>query len=261
MRFRSLSLLCFCIALRLLNPAYAQENIIPTITVMADRSLTVPITLLARRYALTHHLSVSTVFGSTKNHIKKIEDGEDANVLIAARAGWIDTLQQKGLIDVYSRSTLARNRLVLAGSEFELRAIDLSQAKTIKAFTDQPSDFVFGIGNEAYTAEGSYGAEALSSHRLQNMLEPHYTIFRNMYQLLGSIRRYHSIGIVFRTDALLFPEVKEMTTFAKGDHAPILYQGVVIAGDNMTRGREFLMFLKSDEAIAILKSFGFDTAI
>jgi molybdate transport system substrate-binding protein len=237
--------------------AKADTAITPSLTVMADQSMTVPVTLIARNYALSHNVSVSTIFGATKTQIHAIEEGADANVLISAKTSWVAKLQQKGLMDVYSRRNIASNKLVLVGSEFEFRAMDLERDKDIHDFTKNPDDFIFAIGDPVYAAEGSYTMEALETHDLQATLEPHYNFFRSMFQLIRAVSRYQSMGVVFHTDALLFPEIKELQMFKQESHTPIIYQAVVIAGDDMALGREFLNYLTSDKAARIFKSFGF----
>ena len=242
------------------QPAPAEEAMVQTLTVMADPSLRVPMTLIARRYALDHHISVSTTFGSTKEQIAQIEKGAEAGVLVAARPEWVDELQQKGLVDIYSRKNIARNRMVLAGSEFELRTVNFPTARSIAAFTDHAEGFTFVISDAEDTAEGSYANAALKTYHLTNVLEPYLLSVHSSYQLMSTISRYHAMGITFRSDALLFPEIKEMNVFKPKDHPPVLYQGVVIAGDDMESSRRFLTYLTTEEAWHILKSFGFDPA-
>ncbi len=251
---------CTCLIFYAFTQSTAEGAPMQTLTIMADPSLRVPITLIARRYALDHHLSVSTSFNSTKEQIAQIEKGAEAGILLAARPEWVDDLQQKGLIDIYSRKNIARNRLVLAGSEFELQSVDIQAAHAIGAFTDHPDGFTFIIGDAGDTAEGNYAEAALHTHHLSDILAPYVLRLHTSYQITDTISRYHSMGITFRSDALLFPDIKEMSVFKPKDHPPILYQGVVIVGDEMDSSRRFLTYLASEEAWHILKTFGFDPA-
>jgi molybdate transport system substrate-binding protein len=255
-----LCLLFFCMMVQPLRAQEIQEITTPSLTIMADASLRVPITLLARRYALAHNLSLSTVFGSTKDHIAKIEEGAEAHILITASPTWMDEVQQKGLMDVYSRTTLARNRLVLAGSDFQLRAIDLAKAKSLSDFTDQPAEFTLALGDPETNAEGKYAAAALASYQLTQLLSPHSVLFQGAYGVIENIKKYQSLGMIFRTDALLFAEVKEISAIAADQHPPILYQGAVIAGDDMERARAFLKYLATQEAVKLFHAYGFDPA-
>jgi molybdate transport system substrate-binding protein len=240
--------------------AHAQDIAIPTLTVMADSSLRVPITLLARHYALAHNLSLSTVFGSTADHIAKIEEGAEAHILITASPEWMDEVQQKGLMDVYSRTTLARNRLVLAGSDFQLRMIDMESAKTLADFTDHPADFTFALADARTSAEGKYAIAALKSYPLDALLKSHTVLFQSIYDVIDNIHTYQSLGMVFRSDALLFADLKEIDAIPLTRYPPILYQGAVIAGDEMAQAREFLKYLTSTEAVKVFHDFGFDPA-
>ncbi len=259
LRFFIFSCLCVLGALSV-RPVVAAGNM-ASFTVMADPSLTVPLNLIAREYSLKHNISITTVFSSTRTQLRDIERGEEATVIIAANTSWIDKLQQKGLIDVYSRTNIARNRLVLAGSQFEVRQVNLDTAPNIAAFTDEPKEFMLAMGNPAFTSEGSYAIDALDQLTLEMTLEPHYSFFRNMYQLIDTIHRYRAMGIVFRSDALLFPNIREISAFRPDAHRPILYQGAVVAGENMELGREFLTYLNTDAAHRIFKAYGMDPAI
>lgn len=255
---RTLSLGLLILAAPLASHSEPQTEPIKSITIVSDHSLIVPLNLLAQDYARRHNVSITTNFNSTKTQIKDIEEGAEANILIAAKNSWIKTLQQKGLIDVYSRANIARNRLVLAGSQLTRIPPALNNDSNIRDLTQDPEDFTFSLGDPEYTAEGSYGLEALNSLDLLGMLEPHYHFFRNMYELINAVDNDNAMGFAFRTDALLFPKVKILQNLPPDTHPPILYEAVVIAGENMEEGREFITYLQGDYAKEVFASFGFD---
>ena len=55
------------------------------ITIMADPSMTVAISKIARAYSHKNNITVSAIFSSTKEQILQITDGADADVLITKR--------------------------------------------------------------------------------------------------------------------------------------------------------------------------------
>ena len=228
---------------------------------MADPSMTVALTLIARQYSATYATPVSVEFASTNDQIKAIEDGSAADVLIAAKPSWIEHLQDGGLIDVYSKTNVAKNHLVLSSA----LSIDgprmLRQRMTHDAFSRNGEAITVALGDPEFTAEGSYTLEALRHLGLASELEPSFTIFRDMRKLAEVTARDTGYGFLFASDAALAPQLHTLAEIPDESHSPILYQAVVIAGDNMEGGRSFSDYLTSDAAKAILAKAGFDVSL
>jgi molybdate transport system substrate-binding protein len=197
------------------------------------------------------------VFSPTQEHIKAIEDGAESNVIITAKSLWMDELQQKGLIDIFSKRDIARNQLVLAGSQFTFASPDLRASSSIMDFTSTPEEFSVGIGDAATTAEGGYAIESLSSYRLHNILEPHYVFLPSVQHIIRLIERYGAMGILFRTDVLLVPHIKEIASFDDNSHRPIIYQAAAVIGDDMELSRHFISYLTEEHARRIFREYGF----
>ncbi len=64
-------------------------------------------------------------------------------------------------------------------------------------------------------------------------------------------------GIMFYTEVLQNKNLRVMNFFPESSHAPILYQAVVVAGENMDEARRFLDFLKTRESKRIIDLNGF----
>ncbi len=237
---------------------HEHDSVLESLTVMADPSLSVPLDIIARQYAVDHNISVTTVYSPTHRQIQAIEAGEEANILIAAKVRWIDELQQKGLIDVFSRTNIARNRLVIATHVEHKQNINPTDINTIQDITPVPDDFMFVIGDPEYTAEGYYAMQALSHHDLHLLLEPYYSFIGSMHKVARLVTEYHAQGLMFRSDALLHPKVRIAHTFKPSTHSPILYQAAVIADARMEPAREFLEYLISDSSRATFKVYGLD---
>lgn len=278
--FISLQYVLFVVLLLLFDIAHAQpkhqavfkEDAPRNITILADQSLSVPLTLIAREYSREFHAPVSVLFGSTEQQIKKVREGMDADVLIAAKPLWIKRLKQQGLMDIYSQVSIARNRLVLVGSHAAPKGAapnaktdgKLSAQKDISIASFLPAngkEFQFGLGNPQFLAEGSYGFEVLTKSRLLGVLEPHLVLYRSIYLLHRSIAEYNTYGIVFYTDALLHPDLPFLTSISPELHKPIQYQGVAIVGDNMEQSRHFLKYMQEEKAISVFQRFGFSTNV
>lgn len=241
-------------------PASAQERldaeVTADITVLADPSLTVPLVRIARRYGERFNLPVSTSFGSSKNHVEQIKEGLDGDVFITAKALWMQQLQQEGLMDVYSRTAIARNRLVIVAPPTRRGTADSLSALS-RMMAEPGHETLFALGNPEYVAEGTYTLETLSHYKLSGSFEPYFSIMQNSFSLKNLIAKYDAFGAIFATDALLYPDIVSVEQVEDTAHQPITYQGAVVVGENMDQAGRFLNFLKGEEAQGIFRQYGF----
>lgn len=229
-----------------------------SIMVMADPSLAVPITQLARRYSQAHLITITTAFTPSHDQARLIEDGASADIFIAARARWVDDLRAKGLTDVYSQSVLVRNRLVLVGPGESRMEIALSPtcplAASLRAQNDSP---LLAVGNPDYLSEGGFAIEMLRKHDMMQDIEPLLAFFRDSGEIADTISKHAAYGITYATEAAHMQGTRVIGLFPEEMHTPVIYQAVIVAGENMTPARAFLEYLKSDEAKAVFKADGF----
>jgi molybdate transport system substrate-binding protein len=257
----SVALLSFAEQADAASPSIAPQGI----TVMADPSLTVPITRIARAYAAEYQTPISAQFAPTNLQIREVEEGAEANVIVTSKAIWIRQLEAKGLIDVYSRTPIARNSLVLTARHQAPEGFSLaSRPRTAESFMlpgSSPDELSFALGDPEYTSEGTYALDALARLKLDGELEPYFTFFRDMRVLTHSLSLPGSYGLMFYTDATLYPELQIFERFSQDMHAPIVYDAVTVAGANMMGGRHFVDYLTSDKARAIFARYGFLPAL
>jgi molybdate transport system substrate-binding protein len=265
MRFMILLLLCIIgkgqavlAATPVMDASAPAERPIKSITILTDESLIVPLNVLARDYSRAHRMSVTTNIGNTPAHIIAIEEGAEANVLITPNQRWIATLQQKGLIDIYSRTPVIHNRMVLTGAQYMRMPTPLNPSSTLRDFSNNPLDFMMNFGDPALNAEGIFGIAILRKMGLIGEFEPHYHFFSSMYEMMETLEMPDSVGFTYRSEALLFPNVRILQSFDTETSPPVSYEAVVIAGENMEEAREFITYLLSDHAQAIFTRYGFD---
>jgi molybdate transport system substrate-binding protein len=231
------------------------------LTVLADESLTVPLTLIARAYATEYQTPISTQFGPTNQQIREVEDGAEANVFITGKAIWMRQLEARGLVDVYSRTPIARNSLVLAAHKgVATPKLEMAPGLSAGSFlgpNESMDALSVALGDPEYTAEGTYALDALSRLRLDGELEPYFTFFRDMDTLADTLNAPGAYGVLFETEARLHPSLQVIDHFADTAHAPIVYEAVTVAGENMQGGRHFVDYLTSDKARAVFARFGF----
>ncbi len=252
-------LIC-CLFMWLATINYANADVEEkTITIMADPSLTVVVSLIARDYALKNNVAITTIFSPINQQIKAIENGEASDIIITAKPAFMDSAQQKGLIDVFSKRNIARNNLVLAGIRSNFSKPNLQNAKNLHLFIDNQDDFMLVVGDAATTAEGGYSLEAIEHYKLKKLLEPYFAFVSSAFETVNMIEEYNAIGVLFRTDAQLFPSVRELEAFNGDAHSPLIYQAAAVVGENMELSREFIIYLSEKQARDTFREYGFST--
>ncbi len=235
---------------------------LPTVSVLADPSLTVPLTHIARNYSAEHHALITMSYGSTADQSLKVEMGDEADIFISPQPRWIKHLTNQGVVDVYSRTALVKNRLVLVSAKDN--PIELSLIKGIPL-----DDILIKVGGEAarlivgdpqYLDEGSFALEALTFFGLLSAMEPLFEFPRSSVTMHETILEPGNLGLMYETEAQRNPAIKVIDTVPTEAHAPIVYEAVVIASKDMQPAREFLEYLKSGEALDIFQQYGFDKA-
>ena len=65
------------------------------------------------------------------------------------------------------------------------------------------------------------------------------------------------LGIVYATDAMATPKVRQVGVFPEDSHPPILYPVALVAGHDSPETRAALDFIRGPEAKAIWTKYGF----
>lgn len=230
------------------------------ITIMADPSLNVAINIISRNYILENNLSITTIFSTINEQIKSISKGDASNVIITANPDFMNLVQQHGLIDVFSKRNIVRNNLVLIGSKNNFARPDLKNIKHISDFSNAfNNSSMFVVGDFNKTSEGVYAKKALLNYKLKSLFEPIYVFTSSAYESIQTVSQYDAVGITFRTDVKLFPEVRELQLFDENFYSPPIYQAAAVISENMNESRKFIEYLNSKPARDIFRQHGFTT--
>jgi len=249
--------LVFLISLLFVNFAHGKDVEIENLTIFTEPNLSDAVIQISRLYAKRNNIVVSSNFKSASLLIDEIDFGEPADIFIAGHRQWIESLKQKGLIDVYNIFNVASDALVIVTSDENNKGLFSGEVYGAKAILS-----VLGENNAHLILEsegssiGSYNKDIFADINLASYFNIHYKVSEDKRTILDFIRsnkRY--FAIVLESDLYNEEGVKIV---GKVDYPNIYYQAAVIAGDNMTNARRFIDFLKDDLQVAeILKEVGF----
>ncbi len=259
-------LLTFQLALFLyLAPGFAIAKMhdLPQVTILATSSFSEPITELARIYSKEKNIIVTASFDGTAEQARKIEQGEQADIFISSHPLWMSALKQKGLVDVYSLTNLVRNKLALissANSKLNSSAITDKSFSYMLNYFNKRSIMVMGDFEESalglYTKQTIQNTDASEGRNLWKELRNRIIPSPNSKNALYLIAHGETAGIVYYSDAYKNKEVNIISVVDDTKHDPIIYQGAVVAGENMSQARDFLIFLQSAQAKEVYKKYG-----
>ena len=248
------------------NPTsvYANMSGLPNLTIFAASSFTYPMVEIARVYADKYDISVSTSFDDTSEQVRKIVQGDPADIFISSHEDMMQRLKQNGLIDIFSITNIARNRLALVSAPdtriFQRMPPNLNALEQLQ-YVNKKSTMVLSDPDD--TSLGLYSKHAIMNIGARNNVPLWEAVSKNILrsrdakETLYLITHGRRTGIVFYSDTYNNPEVNVLTVFDEDTHEPITYQAAVVAGDHMESARQFLTFLHSKEATTILRKYGF----
>lgn len=227
------------------------------LTVFAEPNMVIALTKIARLYSQKSNVIVSVNFNSSYDLISEIDSGEPVDIFISAHHKLIESLHQKGLVDVYNVGYIAGDELVLATSKSnpnipaELAEKKLSLEESLKILDQNKLTLIIDNNGNSSGEIGDMVIENLDLNDIQlfRKLSEDKTQFLN---IVKSNNQNYAL--------LLKSQVSNENDFqilASKNDLNIFYQAMVIAGDNMEIAREFLKFLKSDSAKIIFKQSGF----
>ncbi|MCI5049962.1 MAG: molybdate ABC transporter substrate-binding protein [Rickettsiales bacterium] len=256
---RAISLIVIVLSLCTANQTLAKMVEQPQISILADPTLTIPLTQIARDYAAQHQVSITTSYAATREQEQRIAKGMEADIFITTLEDSIKDLKNQGLVDVYSQIPIAKNRLVIATlKDNPIELILIRNLALAGALSKQSAHFTFALGDPEFQAVGSYGLEALRNFNLASELEPFFIFLQSPADLHKTVASDNSYGVMFQSEVARNKDLKALDVFPENVHRPIIYQAVVVAGEHMAAAREFMQHLTSPEALTILKSYGFE---
>lgn len=206
--------------------------------------------------------TVRATYAGSAKLARQIARGAPADLFISADEGWMDWLDQRGLVETSARRRLAGNALVLvAPVAASGDPVDLTS----------PAEFIDRLGGgrlaiaDSSTPAGRYGEQALVRLNLWSRVEDRRAPGDDVRAALSLVARGAvPLGVVYATDARAEPRVRVVATFPASSHDPISYPAAPVrrpdgAGDPVA-AQAFLDMLTGAEGQAVFRRFGFAPA-
>lgn len=231
---------------------------LPSVAVLADSSLSLPLAEAARLYSKKYNIVVNGSFAPANMQEAQINEGSAADVLITPRLSWIEELKGRGLLDVYSQAPVTRDALVLAGPADSFVQVDLRNrfpvAEIIRAIDYEP---LFVLPNPEALAEGAMAKEAMRNIDAADYMEPYTVYLKQREDIVEMLTQHGAYGVLLASTVRQIQGLRVLGEFPPSLYKPFEYFSVVIAGDNMDEARKFAQFLRTAEVQAIFERAGF----
>jgi molybdate transport system substrate-binding protein len=203
----------------------------------------------------TGHAVVLNYAGSA-TLAKQIEQAAPADVFISANIDWMDYLDERGLIDHTSRTTLLGNAIVLVAPKDSEIALAVEPGMPLAEHLG--SDGRLAMANVDSVPAGLYGKAALEHLNVWDAVAGKVVQADNVRTALAFVARGEApLGIVYATDAAAEPAVRIVDEFPAQSHPPILYAAALTTASNNPDAAAFLDFLESDTARPAFERQGF----
>lgn len=239
------------------SEAWAQEaassaRVDEPILILAASSLTDVLPSAADAWTAQGGAAVRFSFDATSRLAPQVEAGAPADVFVSADWAWIDWLAERDLLLEGSTREIARNRLVFvvpAGAPMPTGVEELAGLETI------------AIGGENVPA-GRYAREALRSGGVLDELAGRLVTGGSVRGVLEWVARGEvDGGIVYRTDAMAEPDVRQAFAVPENLHPPIRYGAAVLRTSSRAEEASAFVAFLAGPAGTVFDEAGFAAAV
>lgn len=234
------------------SPASAQDK---TITVFAAASMKNALDEIDAAYTARTGVKFSVSYAASSVLAKQIEQGAPADVFVSADTDWMDYAISKKTINEASRVNLLGNSIVLiAPKDSRIDSVTIAPGFDLAKLA---GDGRIATGDVKSVPAGKYAKAALERLGAWQAAEPKFAMAESVRAALTLVARGEAnLGIVYATDAKVEPGVKVVGTFPADSHPAIVYP-VAATATAKPEANDYLAFLRSTAAKAILEKYGF----
>lgn len=198
-------------------------------------------------------VTVKGTYDSSGKLQTQIEEGLEADVFMSASTKQMTALDEEGMIASDTITNLLENKIVLivpSGSDSQL-----------KIFEDIQNGESIALGDPASVPAGQYAEEALTSLGIWDKIQDKVSFGTNVTEVLNQVAAASAdAGIVYATDAASM--VEQVTVIAEAPEGSlakkVIYPVAVVKNTaHEEAAKNFVDFLKTDEAMAVFEAYGF----
>ncbi|WP_139376812.1 molybdate ABC transporter substrate-binding protein [Halobacillus salinus] len=242
----------FFVLLLLVSCSNEQEKE-QTLTISAAASLTDAIEEITDIYEQSHNLSITLNIAGSGRLAQQIEQGAPADVFLSANQKWMDELENKTVIDPSTRINFVNNRLVVISNK------GTDPLPSIQSITQLEKNEQIALGLPGSVPAGTYTKQGLESIHLWDDLEEKMVFGNDVRQVLAYVESGNvTYGFVYGSDAASSEKVSIVSELEDDSHDAIVYPAAVVkASDHPDSARDFVDFLRSEEAQNIFSDYGF----
>ena len=231
------------------NTSHTEE-----VTVSAAASLKEALETIRPLYEKANpQVTITYNFASSGSLQRQIEQGAPVDIFFPAATQQMDALQNKGLLLQATRQDLLTNRMVLVAPQ---------DNQTIKSFADLTTKSVtkIALGEPKSVPAGTYAQEVINTLQINRTIQPKVIYGKDVRQVLHYVATGNvDGGIVYLTDAKVFPEVKIIAQAPNNSHGAIVYPVAVVKDSPKSEeAKKLLKFLFSSEAKVVFEDYGFE---
>ncbi|MBC8947840.1 MULTISPECIES: molybdate ABC transporter substrate-binding protein [Xenorhabdus] len=226
------------------------------VTVFAAASLTNALDDIAAQYKKEKRGDIVASYASSSTLARQIVQGAPADIFISADQQWMNYATDKQLIAENTRHTLLGNQLVLiAPKESNLDQVEINRETKWKSLL---AGGRLAVGDPDHVPVGIYAKESLQYLNAWDTVNPLMARTNNVRSGMALVERAEvPLGIVYGSDAVASNKVKVVGVFPPESHKRVEYPMAIIKGHERQAVRDFYDYLKTPEAAAIFKRYGF----
>ena len=198
-------------------------------------------------------VTVKGTYDSSGKLQTQIEEGLEADGFMSAATKQMTALDEEGMIASDTITNLLENKIVLivpTGSDSKLAKFeDIENAESI------------ALGDPASVPAGQYAEEALTNLGIWDKIQDKVSFGTNVTEVLNQVAAASAdAGIVYATDAASMADKGEVVAEApEGSLAKkVIYPVAVVKNTaHEEQAKNFVEFLKTDEAMKVFEAYGF----
>jgi molybdate transport system substrate-binding protein len=234
------------------SPALAEDK---SLTVFAAASMKNALDDVDAAFTAKTGVKVAASYAASSTLAKQIEQGAPADIFVSADTDWMDYAASKKTINEATRVNLLGNSIVLiAPKDSKIDNVTIGPNFDLAKLA---GDGKIATGDVKAVPVGKYAKAALEKLGAWQAAEPKFAMADSVRAALTLVARNEAVlGIVYSTDAKVEPGVKIVGTFPADSHPAIIYP-VAATATAKPEANDYLTFLRSSAAKAVLEKYGF----